>query len=315
MVLNSLISGPFDVDRADYIRRDSDNCGVEYGTFDFSWLVHSMRIDINQNQEPYLSFDGPRGIEALRQFLGARRHMYRHVYLHPTIRAAQVLLRGIFQRLFEIEDLKSVIEYIPQEFLFLQEKRRLSIDEFIRISDTNIHVFIQTVLSRSTDSTLACLAQFFSKRNFPKTIVDSTKLHYPVREHLRISNILSRSELIQADLFADTESTIGEFLDSLREFATFKLQNIGIPSEISKYVIAYDRCDYVSQIPDTYRFHFGNSYLKPSELTEATVGFKMDNISESFTIERFYGPASISDALRDFVSSRYVRKPNGLPGR
>ena len=101
LALNTLISGPFDVDRADYLLRDSLATGVGYGVYDQSWLLHSTLVDVNESHQPMFMLDGPRGLDALRQFLFARRYMYRNVYLHPTIRSAQLLLSRIFERISE----------------------------------------------------------------------------------------------------------------------------------------------------------------------------------------------------------------------
>ena len=89
-VLNDLISSPFDVDRCDYVLRDGAMAGVEYGKYDLKWLIHSLRVLKGRYLgHPILLLEGPRGIDALRQFLSARRYMHRQVYFHPSVRAAQ----------------------------------------------------------------------------------------------------------------------------------------------------------------------------------------------------------------------------------
>ena len=100
--LTVLVSGSFDADRADYILRDSYMTGVNYGRYDLNWLFHSMTIETNRNEQPILVLDSRRGLDSLRQFLSARRYLYRQVYFHSAVRAAQVLLKAIFDRIQDI---------------------------------------------------------------------------------------------------------------------------------------------------------------------------------------------------------------------
>lgn len=79
-ILSSLISGELDVDRMDYMMRDSHYCGVSYGHYDQSWLLSNMMFR-EENKQVYLALDS-RAIYAIEDFLLARYHMYLTVYLH-----------------------------------------------------------------------------------------------------------------------------------------------------------------------------------------------------------------------------------------
>lgn len=307
-VLNTLLSGPFDVDRADYIIRDSALCGVEYGKYDLIWLFHSMHIDLNHNNEPYLAFDGPRGMEALRQFLAARRHMHRHVYYHATIRAAQILLRGIFHRINEIPNFRSTVDYVPRQFLFLCENRRPTVAEFIETTDSDVHFFIKNILSKSSDAALSYLSHLFVNRKFPKVVIDSTKIPLALTKKYQISNLINRSEMIQQDLFSSDEFTIQEFVENILKFSTDKSTLHGIPIAALKHLVVHDQCRYVSNIPENYMFRFDGAYIGPRGLSEAAVGFNTKTLSDEFLIERFYGPSDIIDALRDHVRTKFLRR-------
>jgi uncharacterized protein len=113
--LNDLFSSPFDVDRCDYVLRDGSMSGVEYGKYDLNWLVHALRVVKSQYLgNPVLLLEGPRGIDALRQFLSARRYLYRQVYFHASVRAAQILLKGIFERMQDCGEALNSIELTPE---------------------------------------------------------------------------------------------------------------------------------------------------------------------------------------------------------
>lgn len=94
------VSGTFDVDRCDYLLRDSHMTGVRYGLLDLDWLLGSLRLDVRPGATAAsLTVDGEKGLTAVEGFFLARLYMYRQVYLHKAVRAAEAVLRGLFSRL------------------------------------------------------------------------------------------------------------------------------------------------------------------------------------------------------------------------
>ena len=57
-VLKDIVSGPLDVDKQDYLLRDSYFCGVKYGVYDLSRLVDTLRIHRDADEEQYLAISG-----------------------------------------------------------------------------------------------------------------------------------------------------------------------------------------------------------------------------------------------------------------
>ena len=81
-ILHQLISSELDADRMDYLRRDSFHCGVNYGVFEYDWIVSNLTCHINQaDSKCYLAL-GHRGLYAFEDFLLSRYHMFLMVYLH-----------------------------------------------------------------------------------------------------------------------------------------------------------------------------------------------------------------------------------------
>jgi HD superfamily phosphohydrolase len=90
--LQGLISGPLDLDKIDYLCRDSRMCGVPYGTVDVDRLLASLTI-----------VDGPggrreigvqeKGVSALESLLFAKYQMYRNVYWHHAVRSATCMFK------------------------------------------------------------------------------------------------------------------------------------------------------------------------------------------------------------------------------
>jgi HD superfamily phosphohydrolase len=134
-VLNDLISSPFDVDRCDYVLRDGTMSGVEYGKYDLKWLIHSLRVLKGEYLgHPVLLLEGPRGIDALRQFLSARRYLHRQVYFHSSVRAAQILLKAIFERMQDVADIENAKTLTPECLQPILRRQKPTLGQFI---DTN----------------------------------------------------------------------------------------------------------------------------------------------------------------------------------
>jgi uncharacterized protein len=91
-VERDIVAGPADIDKLDYLLRDSHFCGVEYGRFDIDKLVESARVaPLRFGTATGLGFHR-NGIFALEGMLLARYHMHRQVYGHRTRIATDLML-------------------------------------------------------------------------------------------------------------------------------------------------------------------------------------------------------------------------------
>ncbi|MDA9768571.1 HD domain-containing protein, partial [Flavobacteriaceae bacterium] len=90
--MHQLVSGQVDVDRLDYLKRDSFYTGVTEGNINTDRIVAMMNVDQEQ-----LVFES-KGVHSLEKFLLARRLMYWQVYLHKTSLAAELILVKILSR-------------------------------------------------------------------------------------------------------------------------------------------------------------------------------------------------------------------------
>jgi uncharacterized protein len=96
--LSQLVSSQLDVDRMDYLLRDSLMTGAKYGIFDLEWIIKS--IEINEADD-HLYVSAP-GIYAVEDYLQARYYMYRQVYFHRTLRSAEAVLRVLLRRALDL---------------------------------------------------------------------------------------------------------------------------------------------------------------------------------------------------------------------
>lgn len=91
-ILGQLISSELDVDRMDYLKRDSFYCGTSYGQIDSDWLIANLTYHIHQEQV-HLALDR-RALYTFDDFLLSRLHMFLMVYFHhKAIIYDEMLLR------------------------------------------------------------------------------------------------------------------------------------------------------------------------------------------------------------------------------
>ena len=90
--LGKLISSQLDVDRIDYLKRDSFFSGVAEGSVNAERLLEMVEVVGNE-----LAIEA-KGIYSVESFLVARRIMYWQVYMHKTVLSAEYMLRNILKR-------------------------------------------------------------------------------------------------------------------------------------------------------------------------------------------------------------------------
>ncbi|MDO5825063.1 MAG: HD domain-containing protein [Methanosphaera sp.] len=91
-----IISGDLDVDRMDYLARDSYYTGVAYGVIDTERLLYSLKYDDNDD---LIITD--KGVQAAESTLLARYFMYPTVYQHHTTRIVNSMFRVCLKRMLE----------------------------------------------------------------------------------------------------------------------------------------------------------------------------------------------------------------------
>jgi len=94
--LHQLVSGQLDVDRMDYLNRDSFFTGVSEGVIGYDRIIKMLTV-----HEGELMVQ-EKGIYSIEKFLVARRLMYWQVYLHKTVVSAESMLVQIIQRAREM---------------------------------------------------------------------------------------------------------------------------------------------------------------------------------------------------------------------
>ena len=97
------VSGTLDVDRCDYLLRDSHMTGVAYGIYDLDWLLRALAFaelpfGDTASDRWVLAIEGRKGLPPIEGFFLARHFMYQQVYHHKATRAAECIVRAMFSR-------------------------------------------------------------------------------------------------------------------------------------------------------------------------------------------------------------------------
>ncbi len=118
-LLRSIISGPIDVDKLDYLERDSLHCGVPYGRhFDKQRLIQSLVVNSRGDGLAITS----KGKTAAELMVFARYVMFSEVYWHHAVRAATTMFARGFLELHEQCDLEAL--FLSTDAEMLAELRR-----------------------------------------------------------------------------------------------------------------------------------------------------------------------------------------------
>jgi HD superfamily phosphohydrolase len=113
--LHQLISGQLDMDRLDYLMRDSFYTGVSEGVISFDRIIKMLNVF---NDELVIDI---KGIYSIEKFIVARRLMYWQVYLHKTVLAAENQLINVLKRAKYLVQNGEKLFATPALDLFLKE--------------------------------------------------------------------------------------------------------------------------------------------------------------------------------------------------
>ncbi len=162
--LSQLVSSQLDVDRMDYLLRDSLMTGAKYGIYDLEWIIKS--IEINETDD-HLYVSAP-GLYAVEDYLQARYYMYRQVYFHRTLRSAEAILRVLLNRaLYLVKNRGSVWQAHETPMDRVLAGKQLTLKEHLELDDTDVMFSIKR-WQHSTDSILSDLARRFLNRRLFK---------------------------------------------------------------------------------------------------------------------------------------------------
>ena len=181
--LHQLVSGQLDMDRMDYLSRDSFFSGVSEGIIGSARIIKMLNIHNDQ-----LVVEA-KGIYSIEKFLVARRLMYWQVYLHKTAVAAEKMLMNILKRAKELAGKNIDLFASPalNYFLYTEVNKKIflnnqiALDHFAMLDDSDLICAIK-VWSTHSDIVLATLCKAFTNRRLFKVEISSEVVNESVRQ-------------------------------------------------------------------------------------------------------------------------------------
>ncbi len=183
------VSGTFDVDRCDYLLRDSHMTGVRYGLLDLDWLLASLRLHTAPGASAAtLAVDDEKGLTAVEGFFLSRLYMYRQVYLHKAVRAAEMVLRAMLRRARALGGAGA-----PAPLAAALAGHALGCADFLALDDHLLHAAVAS-WARHRDPVLSEMAGRLLARRLFKSVPVPTAL--PVAEaRARVAAAVERAGL------------------------------------------------------------------------------------------------------------------------
>lgn len=170
--LHQLISSQLDMDRLDYLKRDSFYTGVAEGTINSERLITMLDV---KNDNLVVE---EKGIYSVESFIVSRRIMYWQVYLHKTALVAEKLLEKILKRAKELSLLGIELPATKTLSIFLKQpinEDNFTIEnlkKFSKLDDYDILAAIKDWISND-DKILSKLSKSLINRRLPKVVLQN----------------------------------------------------------------------------------------------------------------------------------------------
>lgn len=177
--LHQLISSQLDVDRMDYLTRDSFFTGVSEGVIGYARILKMLVVHDNQLMVE------EKGIYSVEKFLVARRQMYWQVYLHKTVLACERMLVKIIERAREIKA-ESASQSLNMflHHVFNKEAIFELLHEFCRLDDYDVISSIKD-WANNKDKVLSLLCKNLLERNLFMCKLQTNPFHEEIIQEKR----------------------------------------------------------------------------------------------------------------------------------
>ena len=179
-----LISSQLDMDRMDYLKRDSFYSGVAEGNVNSERLIQMMNVvdDVLVIEE--------KGIYSVEKFLMSRRLMYWQAYLHKTSLVAELILTKALKRAKELTEKGIVLPCSEPLMFFMQNKITMetfdseTLDLFSQLDDFDIISALKS-WQKLDDFILASLSKMIINRDLLKIKLSEEKVPMEALHHLK----------------------------------------------------------------------------------------------------------------------------------
>jgi len=181
--LHQLVSSQLDMDRMDYLNRDSFYTGVSEGIVNYDRIINKLNV-VEHNLVVEV-----KGIYSVEKFITARRLMYWQVYLHKTTVGIDYMITGILKRAKELYLRGEDLSCTPALHYFLSKKvdsayfeqHEQALEYFTQLDDFDIIAAIKA-WTENKDSILSKLCKQLVNRNLFKVELHNEPIQTEVLE-------------------------------------------------------------------------------------------------------------------------------------
>jgi HD superfamily phosphohydrolase len=152
-----LVSSQLDMDRLDYLQRDSHYLGVQYGRIEADRIIVNMEIETLTDGSPVVALR-EEAIPAIEHYLFGRHQAYK-MALHSLDKASEALLKKTLERFRWVYENTRASEMTPENpayklFLLAQGGKALTTEQFLRMDDCYLWELINTWANEARDPLL-----------------------------------------------------------------------------------------------------------------------------------------------------------------
>ena len=254
--LHQLVSSQIEMDRLDYLKRDSFFTGVTEGNIGTERIINMFNV---VNDELVIE---EKGIYSIEKFLIARRLMYWQVYLHKTVLSAENTLIKILQRAKELIQNGIILKSSDSLKIFLENSYKLNdlsnnnnlLESFSELDDHDIYYCIKEWKNNS-DFVLSSLCKRiinreplkiliqnspFSQENL-KTLKNNTKKHFKLNneeiEYLIFTDKVSNNTYQYSESKINILMKNGKVKDITEASDQFDIETLN--KTVNKYFLCY----------------------------------------------------------------------------
>jgi len=255
--LHQLVSSQLDMDRMDYLNRDSFFTGVSEGVIGYDRIIKMLNV---KDDEIVIE---EKGIYSVEKFLIARKIMYWQVYLHKTVLSAEQMLIQFFKRIKIFNNTKKLLYLSKPLSFFIQnhitvtdfdKNRKELLDRFSLIDDIDIAYSLKSLLN-SEDKILAYFANSLVNRQLFKVELQNEPFNSDYKDIIRqklqneLPNLLAEEVdwlIIQGSESNSTYTTKKDEIKILKKDGTVQLlldasDHLIDSKVLKKYFISYPK--------------------------------------------------------------------------
>lgn len=255
--LHELVSGQLDMDRLDYLRRDSFFSGVSEGNIGSARIIKMLNI-----KEGKLVVEA-KGIYSIENFLMSRRLMYWQVYYHKTAYASDLMVYKTLCRARAVERKEGGLFASPALKYFLKEPVKTldeeTLRQFLALDDSDIWVALKAWIG-SSDKVLAMLSDGIVNRHLFKLEISNSPFSKEVVQAKKEALCKAYGVDSEAVEFLISENTVSNHLYNGVETAIDILYSDGTTKSISEASDMFD----ISVLERKIKKHYLSCYPIPN---------------------------------------------------